>query len=89
MSVDQAIDVVKNLMMLCLKMSLPLLLSAMIIGLLVSFFQAITSLQEQTLTFVPKAMFMVVIFVILFPWLTNTMLDYTTEMFKAMTQMAP
>jgi len=89
MNVDQAIDVVKNLMLLCLKMSLPLLLSAMIIGLLVSFFQAITSLQEQTLTFVPKAMFMVVIFVVLFPWLTNTMLDYTTEMFNAMSQMAP
>tara|TARA_Y100001934_G_C12374485_1_gene788403 strand:- start:3119 stop:3388 length:270 start_codon:yes stop_codon:yes gene_type:complete len=89
MNVDQAIDVVKNLMMLCLKMSLPLLLSAMIIGLLVSFFQAITSIQEQTLTFVPKAMFMVVIFVILFPWMTNTMLDYTSEMFRAMSQMAP
>ncbi len=89
MNVDQAIDVVKNLMMMCLKMSLPLLLSAMTIGLLVSFFQAITSIQEQTLTFVPKAMFMVVIFVILFPWMTNTMLDYTTEMFKAMSQMAP
>ncbi|MBC8244411.1 MAG: flagellar biosynthetic protein FliQ [Verrucomicrobia bacterium] len=89
MNVDQAIDVVKNLMMLCLKMSLPLLLCAMTIGLLVSFFQAITSLQEQTLTFVPKAMFMVVIFVVLFPWMTNTMLDYTTEMFNAMSQMAP
>ena len=89
MNVDQAIDVVKNLMMLCLKMSLPLLLSAMTIGLLVSFFQAITSIQEQTLTFVPKAMFMVVIFVILFPWMTNTMLDYTSEMFRAMSQMAP
>ena len=89
MNVDQAIDVVKNLMMLCLKMSLPLLLSAMIIGLSVSFFQAITSIPEQTLTFVPKAMFMVVIFVILFPWMTNTMLDYTTEMFNAMSQMAP
>jgi|TARA_Y100000031_G_C7892842_1_gene235949 flagellar biosynthetic protein FliQ len=89
MSVDQAIDVVKNLMMLCLKMSLPLLLSAMTIGLLVSFFQAITSIQEQTLTFVPKAMFMVVIFVILFPWMTNTMLDYTSEMFRAMSEMAP
>ena len=89
MNVDQAIDGVKNLMMLCLKMSLPLLLSAMIIGLSVSFFQAITSIQEQTLTFVPKAMFMVVIFVILFPWMTNTMLDYTTEMFNAMSQMAP
>jgi len=89
MNVDQAIDVVKNLMILCLKMSLPLLLSAMIIGLLVSFFQAITSIQEQTLTFVPKAMFMVVIFVILFPWMTNTMLDYTSEMFRAMSKMAP
>ena len=89
MNVDQAIDVVKNLMMLCLKMSLPLLLSAMIIGLLVSFFQAITSIQEQTLPFVPKAMFMVVIFVILFPWMTNTMLDYTSEMFRAMSEMAP
>ena len=89
MNVDQAIDVVKNLMMLCLKMSLPLLLSAMIIGLVVSFFQAITSIQEQTLTFVPKAMFMVVIFVILFPWMTNTMLDYTSEMFRAMSEMAP
>jgi len=89
MRVAQAIDVVKNLMMLCLKMSLPLLLSAMTIGLLVSFFQAITSIQEQTLTFVPKAMFMVVIFVILFPWMTNTMLDYTSEMFRAMSEMAP
>ena len=89
MNVDQAIDVVKNLMMMCLKMSLPLLLSAMIIGLSVSFFQAITSIQEQPLTFVPKAMFMVVIFVILFPWMTSTMLDYTTEMFNAMSQMAP
>ena len=89
MNVDQAIDVVKNLMILCLKMSLPLLLSAMIIGLFVSFFQAITSIQEQTLTFVPKAMFMVVIFVILFPWMTNTMLDYTSEMFRAMSKMAP
>ena len=89
MNVDQAIDVVKNLMMLCLKMSLPLLLSAMLIGLLVSFFQAITSIQEQTLTFVPKAMIMVLIFVILFPWMTNTMLDYTSEMFRAMSEMAP
>ena len=54
-------------MMLCLKVSVPFLLSAMIIGLLVSFFQAITSLQEQTLTFVPKALVVVVVVFILFP----------------------
>ena len=67
MSVDQSVDIVKGLMMLCLKVSVPFLLSAMIIGLLVSFFQAITSLQEQTLTFVPKALVVVVVVFILFP----------------------
>jgi len=89
MTVDQSIDIVKTLMMLCLKVALPFLLSAMVIGLLVSFFQAITSLQEQTLTFVPKALVVVVVVVVLFPWVTNTMLDYTTEMFNLMSQMGP
>ncbi len=89
MTVDQSIDIVKNLMMLCLKVALPFLLSAMVIGLLVSFFQAITSLQEQTLTFVPKALVVVMVVVFLFPWVTNTMLDYTTEMFNLMSQMGP
>ena len=89
MSVDQSIDIVKGLMILCLKVSLPFLLSAMIIGLLVSFFQAITSLQEQTLTFVPKALVVVVVVFILFPWLINTMMDYTAETFNRMSQVGP
>ena len=89
MSVDQSVDIVKGLMMLCLKVSVPFLLSAMIIGLLVSFFQAITSLQEQTLTFVPKALVIVVVVFILFPWLINTMMDYTVETFNRMSQAGP
>ncbi len=89
MSIDQSVDIVKGLMMLCLKVSLPFLLSAMIIGLLVSFFQAITSLQEQTLTFVPKALVVVVVVFILFPWLINTMMDYTAETFNRMSQVGP
>ena len=89
MSVDQSVDIVKGLMMLCLKVSVPFLLSAMIIGLLVSFFQAITSLQEQTLTFVPKALVVVVVVSILFPWLINTMMDYTVETFNRMSQAGP
>lgn len=89
MSVDQSVDIVKGLMMLCLKVSVPFLLSAMIIGLLVSFFQAITSLQEQTLTFVPKALVVVVVVFILFPWLVNTMIDYTNETFNRMSQVGP
>ena len=89
MTIDQSIDVVKNLMMLCIKVALPFLLSAMIIGLFVSFFQAITSLQEQTLTFVPKALGVVVVVFVLFPWVTNIMLDYTTEILNQMSQMGP
>ena len=89
MTIDQSIDVVKNLMMLCIKVALPFLLSAMIIGLFISFFQAITSLQEQTLTFVPKALGVVVVVFVLFPWVTNIMLDYTTEIFNQMSQMGP
>ena len=89
MTIDQSIDVVKNLMMLCLKVALPFLLSAMIIGLFVSFFQAITSIQEQTLTFVPKALGVVVVVFVLFPWVTNIMLDYTTEILNQMSQMGP
>jgi len=89
MSIDQSVDIVKGLMMLCLKVSVPFLLSAMIIGLLVSFFQAITSLQEQTLTFVPKALVVVVVVFILFPWLVNTMIDYTVETFNRMSQAGP
>ena len=89
MSVDQSVYIVKGLMMLCLKVSVPFLLSAMIIGLLVSFFQAITSLQEQTLTFVPKALVVVVVVFILFPWLINTMMDYTVETFNRMSQAGP
>ena len=89
MSVDQSVDIVKGLMMLCLKVSVPFLLSAMIIGLLVSFFQAITSLQEQTLTFVPKALVVVAVVFILFPWLINTMIDYTVETFNQMSQAGP
>ena len=89
MSVDQSIDIVKGLMMLCLKVSVPFLLSAMIIGLLVSFFQAITSLEEQTLTFVPKALVVVVVVFILFPWLINTLMDYTAETFNRMSQVGP
>jgi len=89
MTVEQSIEVVKGLMLLCLQVAMPFLFSAMIIGLLISFFQAITSLQEQTLTFVPKALVVVLVVFILFPWVTNTMLDYTTEMFNRMSQVGP
>ena len=88
MTIDQSIDVVKSLMMLCLQVALPFLLSAMIIGLFISFFQAITSLQEQTLTFVPKILAMLGVLLLLGPWLGGSMIEFTRQLFESIPLMS-
>ena len=54
MTMELAVDIMRNLLQTGLLLSVPILGTAMVVGLLVSFIQSITSLQEQTLTFVPK-----------------------------------
>ncbi len=55
----------------------PLLLAAMIVGLLVSIFQSATQIHEVTLTFVPKILAVVLVLVLLFPWMLNHIVTYT------------
>jgi flagellar biosynthetic protein FliQ len=62
--------------------SLPLLGSAMLIGLIVSIFQATTSIQEQTLTFVPKIIIILLLLIIIGPFLVNHMIDFTKNLFN-------
>jgi flagellar biosynthetic protein FliQ len=62
--------------------SLPLLGSAMLIGLIVSIFQATTSIQEQTLTFVPKMIIILLLLIIIGPFLVNHMIDFTKNLFN-------
>ena len=57
--------IVNQGLMLVIKMSLPVLLTSMIVGLIISIFQTVTSIQEQTLTFVPKAITIVVLLLVL------------------------
>lgn len=64
-----------------LLLSIPLLGSAMIIGLLVSIFQATTSIQEQTLTFVPKMVAILLLLIVLGPFYANQMIDFTNRLF--------
>jgi len=63
-------------------LSLPALLVGMIIGLLVSIFQATTQINEMTLSFVPKIIGIAVILIITMPWMLNEMIDFTTYVFK-------
>jgi flagellar biosynthetic protein FliQ len=66
-----------------LLISAPLLLTALLIGLLVSIFQAATQINEMTLSFIPKLIGMVVAFVAAGPWMLTLILDFTRRLFLA------
>jgi flagellar biosynthetic protein FliQ len=66
----------------------PLLLSALIVGLVVAILQATTSIQEQTLTFVPKVLAILLMLAFLGGWMFSSMRDYTTELFRMIPAMA-
>ncbi len=61
--------------------SLPVLGTAMVVGLIISILQAATSIQEQTLTFVPKMVAIILALVIFGPWIGDLLLNYTVEIF--------
>lgn len=60
----------------------PVLLISLIVGLMISIFQAATSISEQTLTFVPKLIIVMVLIVLLLPWIISLMKTFTVEMFN-------
>ena len=64
--------------------SAPILLIGLVVGLIIALFQAVTQLQEQTLTFVPKIAAMVVAAAIFIPWVAEQMVSYTKEMLGGM-----
>jgi len=65
-----------------IKVSMPVLLVSLCIGLLVSIFQTVTSIQEQTLTFVPKIIGIFVALIILGPWMMNSLVEFMTQLWS-------
>lgn len=82
MTTEQAMDLVRQSFMLMLLISAPVLGAALIIGLAISLFQAVTQIQEQTLSFVPKIVGMVVVAVVVLPWITQLMSSFAIQMFS-------
>ena len=66
----------------------PLLLSALVVGLVVAILQATNSIQEQTLTFVPKIFAILLMLALLGGWMFSSMRDYTTQLFMRIPEMA-
>lgn len=81
MDFSSAIELGRNAFWMAITTSAPVLLIGLFVGLLISFFQAVTQLQEQTLTFVPKIGAMVVAASIFIPWIANRMVAFAQDMF--------
>lgn len=64
-----------------LLVSLPMLLAGLVVGLLVSIFQATTQINEMTLTFVPKILSVIAVLIFLSPWMMNMLLDFAKKVF--------
>ncbi len=65
----------------------PLLASALVVGLLVSVFQAVTQINEATLTFIPKMIVVGIVLIIAAPWMLDVMNHFTVELFEGITEM--
>jgi flagellar biosynthetic protein FliQ len=80
-TVAEALDITRFTLMLVMKVSAPILLAGMIVGLAISILQAVTQIQEQTLSFVPKMIVMAVVTILFSSWATNQILNFTQVMF--------
>ena len=84
MSGPLAVDLVRHAVMLSLMVAAPLLLTAMLVGILVSLVQAVTQLQEQSLTFIPKLAMLSLVFVITLPWALSQLVEYLAGVLRSL-----
>ena len=80
MSPDQVIDIGREALTITVLLAAPLLIAALVTGLIVGLFQAATQINEQTLSFIPKLLSMVIVLVATGPWLLQVILDYTSNL---------
>ena len=75
------IDLAREALRTALYVAAPALIVSMVVGLSISIFQVVTSLQDQTVAFVPKVLAVMLVVVLSFPWMMRVMLGFTTHMF--------
>jgi flagellar biosynthetic protein FliQ len=81
MDEGSVVDLTMRTLELSLKLALPLLMAGLIVGLIVSVFQAVTQIQEMTLSFIPKILAMVVVIIVAGPWMLSQLTSYTRELY--------
>ena len=87
MNPEFAIELLKTMIYQALAIAAPVLIVAMVVGLAISLFQAVTTIHEQTLAFVPKALAVVGVLLLLLPWIVRSLVEFTTAVIQKMPQM--
>lgn len=87
MSGDMAIQIGRDALAMVMLVSAPMLILGLVVGLMVSVFQAATQIQEQSLAFIPKIIAVFVAILIFGPWMLSLIVDYTREIFMSLPTM--
>ena len=85
MTVDDVAMITQEALFLIIKVAAPVLLISLAVGLIISIFQTVTSIQEQTLTFVPKIISIFLAIILLGHWMLNSMVEYMTRLWSDFT----
>lgn len=87
MTPETVVTIGQQALLMTILVSAPLMLAALLTGLLVSIFQAATSINEMTLTFIPKLIVMFIVLILAGPWMIDTMTSYMRELFSSIPQL--
>lgn len=88
MDLGMAVSIMRGAILQILILSAPILVISMAVGLVISIFQATTSIQEQTISFVPKLAAIMLVLVFLGPWMLSTLANYTVGLFDMIPEIA-
>lgn len=83
MNEDVVVKLAMDALTLTLKVALPLMLAGLVVGLVISVFQAVTQIQEMTLTFIPKILVTATVLVVAGPWMLDQLLAYTENLYSS------
>lgn len=87
MNEDTVVNLASQAMTLALKVAGPLLITGLVIGIIVSLIQAVTQIQEQSLTFIPKIVGIGLVILVLGPWMLQQIVDWTTNLYMSIPQL--
>ena len=87
MDQDTVVTLATQAMTLAMEIAGPMLLVGLVIGLVVSIFQAVTSIQEQSLSFIPKIIGLAALIVILGPWMLDQLVNYAQNLYASIPQL--